>query len=50
MAFLYFIFLIVIILIYLGFRNIAIILTLINFVLVIVMFYHHVTTPLQIQL
>ncbi len=50
MIFLFIIFFIVFILIYLRKRQWAIYLSLINIVLCLVMFIHHVTTPINIQL
>lgn len=49
MAFLFLIFLIICILIYMGYRQTAIVLTLINFIFMLAMFYHHITTPINVQ-
>lgn len=50
MVFLYLLFLIIAILIFLGYRQWAIALTILNLILIVVMFYHHVTTPVNVQL
>ena len=50
MTFLFMIFAIVIALIGFGFRKTAIALTIINLILILAMFWHHITDVLHIQL
>jgi hypothetical protein len=50
MAFLFLIFTIAILLLWAGYRRTALVLTLINLLLCLAMFWHHVTDKLQILL